>query len=286
MSDGLDLNLQATDGAEKPRRGWMMEMLSSWGPPLLIVLLLRSIVAEPFQIPSGSMVPTLAIGDFILVSKFSYGLHLPFWGLRFVGLGVPFSDQWLFQFDEPLRMPAWYRDFEILSLDEPARGDIMVFVYPPTQNSNPTDYIKRLVGLPGDTVEVRDDVVYVNGMEQPRVPTGSFSYSDPSPGRNCRSEEMKMFTEQLGDRAHSVLQTTSYAGRVADWGPKQVPADQYFMMGDNRDNSADSRFWGFVPRDNVRGKAILVWLSFDRCSSSVTPLGQPRFDRIGTMLNR
>ena len=285
MSDGLELDLQQSQEAGPPPRktNWLWDLITSWGPPLLVVLLIRSIVVEPFQIPSGSMVPTLAIGDFILVSKFSYGLHLPFWGLRQVGLGVPFSDQWLVHFDTPLRMPKWYRDLEILPLDEPARGDIIVFVHPPSEETNPTDYIKRLVGLPGDTVEVRDDVVYINGVEQPRVPDGEFSYTDSS--RMCRAEDMKMFSEKLGGKDHPVLQSTSYATRMADWGPKEVPEGNYFVMGDNRDNSADSRFWGFVPRDNIRGKAILVWLSFDHCKGNIPALGSVRFDRIGTMLN-
>lgn len=288
MSDSLDIDLQQDkqDKDAAPQPGWLRELFTSWGPPLLVVLLLRSIVVEPFQIPSGSMVPTLAIGDFILVSKFSYGLHLPFWGLRMAGIPVPFTDRWLTRFEEPLRMPEWYRDFELLSLDEPQRGDIIVFIHPPTQDTNPTDYIKRLVGLPGDTVEIRDDVVYINGVEQTRAPDGDFVYTDTS--RSCRPESMRMFEERLGTSDdpvnHAVLQSTSYATRMADWGPRQVPEGQYFMMGDNRDNSADSRIWGFVPRDNVRGKAILVWLSFDRCKGNIPGLGSVRFERIGTML--
>lgn len=283
VSDSLDLDLQQQNEST-PKNNWFMEMIRSWGPPLLVVLLLRSIVVEPFQIPSGSMVPTLAIGDFILVSKFSYGLHLPFWGMRFVGIPIPFTDRWVKQWEAPIRMPEWYRNLEILPLDEPARGDIVVFVYPPTQDSNPTDYIKRVVGLPGDTVEVRDDLVYINGQEQSRTSDGTYTYTDT--GRACRPEEMRMLTEQLGDRPHTVLQSTSYATRMADWGPKQVPEGEYFVMGDNRDNSADSRFWGFVPRDNIRGKAILVWLSFDKCSGSTPVVGRVRFERVGTMLNK
>ncbi len=292
MSDNLDIDLQQNKDNGPPQQGsWLWELFTSWGPPLLVVLLLRSIVVEPFQIPSGSMVPTLAIGDFILVSKFSYGLHLPFWGLRLAGIPVPFTDKWVVKFEEPARMPEWYRDFELLPLSEPERGDIMVFVHPPTQETNPTDYIKRLVGLPGDTIEVRDDVVYVNGVEQTRTADGDFVYTDTS--RTCRPESMRMFQERLGSASgdssgniveHAVLQSTSYATRMADWGPRQVPDGQYFMMGDNRDNSADSRIWGFVPRDNIRGKAILVWLSFDRCKGNIPGLGSVRFERIGTLL--
>jgi signal peptidase I len=284
VSDGLELDLQASKGEAPPKKGnWLWDLLTSWGPPLLVVFLIRSILVEPFQIPSGSMVPTLAIGDFILVSKFSYGMHLPFWGLRMVGLGLPWQEDYAVRFDQPLRMPKWYRDFKLFGVDEPARGDIIVFVHPPSENTNPTDYIKRVVGLPGDTVEVREDVVYINGVEQPREPAGEFSYTDSS--RMCRGEDMKEFTEKLGDKVHPVLQSTSYATRMADWGPKEVPEDNYFVMGDNRDNSADSRFWGFVPTDNIRGKAILVWLSFDHCTGNIPALGSVRFDRIGTMLN-
>jgi signal peptidase I len=285
VSDGLDIDLQQHKEEETPKKtNWLWDMISSWGPPLLVVLLLRSIVVEPFQIPSGSMVPTLAIGDFILVSKFSYGLHLPFWGMRMVGIGIPFTDIQFVKFEEPLRMPEWYREFEVLGLGEPERGDIMVFVYPPTQDTTPTDYIKRLVGLPGDTIEVRDDVVYVNGEEQRRTPAGPYSYVDS--GRGCRPEDMQQFQENLGGRPHDVLQSTSYATRLADWGPQVVPEGHYFMMGDNRDNSMDSRFWGFVPRDNLRGKAVLVWLSFDRCSGNIPALGRLRFERIGISLTR
>lgn len=278
VSDGLDIDLQQHKEEEK-KTNWLWDLLSSWGPPILIVLLLRSIVVEPFQIPSGSMVPSLAIGDFILVSKFSYGLHLPFWGMRITSLGVPFTDIQFTQFQEPLRMPEWYRDFELLPMGEPKRGDIIVFVYPPTQDTTPTDYIKRLVGLPGDTIEVRDDVVYVNGVEQVRSAVGPFSYTDS--GHGCRPEQMQQFKEKLGDVEHDILQSTSYATRLADWGPQQVPPDHYFMMGDNRDNSMDSRFWGFVPKDNLRGKAILVWLSFDHCAGNIPALGAPRYERIG-----
>lgn len=260
LSD-LDLDLRAEPEAPPKRPAGqnpiraafsgLVELLKGWVPPALTVLMIRSILVEPFQIPSGSMVPTLAIGDYILVSKLSYGLRVPF------------------------------TDIEILPLDEPARGDVIVFLYPPDlQRGEKVDYIKRVVGLPGDTVEVREDVVYVNGKAQPRVENGTVTYPDPNGPMHCEVNTQRQFEENLDGVKHPVLQTNQFARSVADYGPRKVPAGEYFVMGDNRDNSADSRFWGFVPRANVRGKAKWVWLSFDSCNGG-SVIGTPRIERIG-----
>ncbi len=281
MTDGLDIDLRKDAGEHKPddRPGWkralawIWDLVQSWGPAILIVLVIRSILIEPFQIPSGSMVPTLAIGDFIVVSKLAYGLRVPF------------------------------TDIEVIPRGEPERGDIVVFIHPPTVNDDPmcpvkrarhfltfgampqeactTDYIKRVVGLPGDTIEVRDDIVYVNGKEQPRTFQEGYSYTD----QFCRQDDMRLFEEVLDGKPHPVLQSTSYAQRMADFGPKTVPEGEYFMMGDNRDNSADSRVWGFVPRDYIKGKAVFVWLSLDNCDGPQSGALKVRLDRIGTVLH-
>ena len=282
--DGLDIDLRKDIPAGPPppdKRSigrqildWWIDLVRSWAPAILIVLVIRSVLLEPFQIPSGSMVPTLAIGDFILVSKLAYGLRVPFTSI------------------------------EIIPRGEPERGDIVVFIHPPSQSKDPlcllkripqwmtldtlpgpgpcdVDYIKRVVGLPGDTIEVREDVVYLNGVEQSRTFQAAFSYTD----QFCHTEDMRAFVEVLDTRPHPVLQSTSDAQRMADFGPKTVPEGEYFMMGDNRDNSADSRVWGFVPRPNIKGKAKLVWLSFDGCSGSDQALGSIRTERIGTALH-
>ena len=282
MADGLDINLRPDEGTEGPdtrsggKRLWdgFVEVLTSWGPAILLVLVIRSILVEPFQIPSGSMVPTLAIGDFILVSKFTYGLRIPF------------------------------TNTEILPLGEPERGNIVVFIYPPTESKDPmcgpkhllhwvsggsiagpeecsTDYIKRIVGLPGDTIEVRDSVVYINGKEESRVRDGSYPYVD----QYCRAEDMQKWSEDLEGVTHPALQSSSFVGRMQDFGPATVPPDHYFMMGDNRDNSSDSRVWGFVPRENIRGKAMFVWLSIDSCAGGGAGMGSIRWDRLGQGLH-
>jgi signal peptidase I len=259
--DGLDIDLRREDPAAPPRPpgggepvpgvlGKIWEVIMGWAPPMLAVLIIRSILVEPFQIPSGSMVPTLAIGDYILVSKLSYGLRVPF------------------------------TNMEILPLGEPERGEVIVFLYPPDlARGVKTDYVKRIVGLPGDTVEVREDVVYVNGVAQARTETGAMSYRD-APKEGCIERTMRQYEEDLGGVKHPILQTTEFAGQVADFPPEKVPAGHYFVLGDNRDKSADSRFWKFVPRENVRGKAKWVWLSFDGCAGG-SFMGAPRLERIG-----
>ncbi len=277
MSDGLDIDLRREPPIEP--EGGFFGVLRSWGPPLLAVLVIRSIIIEPFQIPSGSMVPTLAIGDFIVVSKFAYGLRVPF------------------------------TDIEILELGEPQRGDIDVFIHPPTVSDDPwcrlkripkdwtldlipfmpgpeqpctIDYVKRLVGMPGDTVEVRDDVVYINGVAQGREQLEDYEYVDV---RGCYPQPMKQYRNHLDGVEFSTLQTTAYGMHARDYGPTVVPEGQYFFMGDNRDNSADGRYWGFVPRNYIRGKAEVVWLSFDPCAEGGVPgLGKPRGTRIGQWL--
>ncbi|MEM7377758.1 MAG: signal peptidase I [Pseudomonadota bacterium] len=202
--------------------GAMAEYGRSFFPVLLFVVLLRSFIVEPFRIPSGSMIPTLQIGDFILVNKFSYGVRLPIVHTKVIDLGSP------------------------------ERGDVVVFRYP----DNPQiDYIKRVIGVPGDEIAYRDKQVFVNGEALPVEVVGPVN--DPS-GRGIQTLELK---ETLGEEPHRTLvQNTPFRRQIQT----VVPAGQYFVMGDNRDNSADSRMWGTVPEENLAGRAFFIWMNFSK----------------------
>ena len=196
----------------------LVEYARSFFPVLLAVLLLRSFVAEPFRIPSGSMLPTLEIGDFILVNKFAYGLRLPVLHTK------------------------------VLDVGDPQRGDVVVFRFP----GNPKiDYIKRLIGLPGDVVSWNDKTLTVNGIALNRDAIGEYLRPDQQTPPSLRLKE-----DLLGV-PHDILVTP---GRVGPTGSVTVPPGHYFMMGDNRDNSNDGRMWGLVPDGNVVGKATIVWM--------------------------
>ncbi|RLV58273.1 signal peptidase I [Parashewanella curva] len=244
----------------------VVETAHSIFPVIAFVLVLRSFLYEPFQIPSGSMMPTLLVGDFILVEKFSYGIKDPVWRSKLVETG------------------------------EPKRGDIAVFKYP----ENPKiDYIKRVIGLPGDRVVYRNKHLYIQpackdgenkcpGLEivdRTEVNRGEFS-QDGFP--------MLRYTEHLGKVDHDILINPARGEmlqayfRQPNTQPYEfiVPKGHYFMMGDNRDNSLDSRFWGFVPEANLVGKAVAIWISFefDRTDADFLPKWVPtgvRFNRVG-----
>ena len=219
------------------RQPWWLEYTAGLFPVIAVVFLLRSFLFEPFRIPSGSMLPTLHIGDFILVNKFDYGIRLPVTNTKIIPVGSP------------------------------ERGDVVVFKYP---MDTQVDYIKRVVGLPGDTVEYRDKVLYVNGVEQKQ--TGSRDFVDDSTMITLEERD-----EQLGEVNHLIARDA----RRPSWVPLQgilrkekscdynergfvcsVPEGHYFMMGDNRDNSEDSRYWGFVPDEDLVGRAVLIWANF------------------------
>jgi signal peptidase I len=203
----------------------VIEYARSLFPILLIVLLFRSFLFEPFKIPSGSMIPTLLIGDFIVVNKFAYGLRLPVTNTKFLSLG------------------------------EPGRGDVVVFRYPVDPKVN---FIKRMVGLPGDTITYRDKRLFINGEAVPLAPQGRYSGSDvkcDSP----RPDAMRL-EETLGEVTHDILIHENSGSRDQQW---VVPEGYYFVMGDNRDRSNDSREWGFVPEDHLMGRAVGIWLNFD-----------------------
>ncbi|HSH47928.1 MAG TPA: signal peptidase I [Halomonas sp.] len=208
---------QGQDGAV--REPWPVDYSRSFFPVLLVVLVVRSFVVEPFQIPSGSMRPTLEVGDFILVNKFAYGLRLP------------------------------VLHTEIVDLGEPERGDVMVFRFPADPSVN---FIKRVVGLPGDRVRYEAKQLYVNGEPVAKYPLGEANGDAPG--------ELE-FEEQLGGVAHALYINPR------DPGPQMrevvVPEGKYFTMGDNRDHSNDSRYWGFVPEENIVGKAFAVWMHWD-----------------------
>jgi signal peptidase I len=203
----------------------IIEYSKSLFPVLLIVLLFRSFLFEPFKIPSGSMIPTLLIGDFILVNKFAYGLKLPVLNTRFISIG------------------------------EPKRGDVVVFRYPVDPGVN---FIKRMVGLPGDTITYRSKQLYVNGEPVSEVRQGAFTSADVK--CSTPAADALRLKENLGGVTHDILFHQGTPGRDGQW---VVPEGHYFVMGDNRDRSNDSREWGFVPEENLMGQAVGIWMNFD-----------------------
>ena len=213
-----------------------MEYARSFFPVILVVLLIRSFLFEPFRIPSDSMMPTLLDGDFIFVNKFAYGLRLPVLNSKIVSIG------------------------------EPKRGDVIVFRLPSDPSVN---YIKRLVGLPGDHISVRGRRLYVNDRPMPVTLNGTYD----GPRNTGPQADAQMAVEDLGGVQHRVLYIPERDTRDYD---EVVPADHYFFMGDNRDNSRDSRFEevGFVPEQNLVGKAVRIWLNWDLPSA-------PIWNRIG-----
>jgi signal peptidase I len=208
----------------------VVEYARSFFPVLFVVFVLRSFIAEPFQIPSSSMVPTLAVGDYILVNKYTYGIRLPV-----------------------LRT-------KVLGLNEPERGDVMVF-FPPHMND--TYFIKRVVGMPGDTVTYRNKQLFVNGERVQVAPLPQLPGSD---------ESYRLGMETLGDAEH-LMQVNDM--RPARDSSVVVKPGHYFMMGDNRDNSSDSRVWGQVPEKDIVGKAFAIWMHWESLVSI------PSFSRVG-----
>lgn len=203
-----------------------------------LFLLVRAFLVEAFKIPTGSMENTLLVGDFLLVNKAVYGAEIPGTGLH---------------------LPA---------LDEPDRGDVVVFTPPHEPRKN---YVKRVVGIPGDTIEMQDKVLLVNG-----VPSHEPHARFVDMGGDARHPNMKW---QAG---HLIARPGDYTPSRDTWGPLVVPDGHYFMLGDNRDNSEDSRYWGFVSRDAIRGRPWFVYYSFDPASHDGLPwLRAVRWDRIG-----
>jgi signal peptidase I len=227
------------DKASRP--SWWVEYCVSFFPVILFVFILRSFVIETFRIPSGSMLPTLQNGDLILVNKFEYGIRLPI------------------------------IDKKIITTGSPERGDVMVFRYPLDPG---VDYIKRVVGLPGDVILYQNKTLFINGKQVTHVRDGDYFEPD-------RSAYVGRYSEQLGPVKHRILlnqEARQDFAAIADYPFREncryiengvsctVPPHHYFMMGDNRDNSLDSRYWGFVPDKNIVGRAFFIWMNFSEPS--------------------
>ncbi|MDA9556326.1 signal peptidase I [Vibrio sp.] len=241
---------------------WWIENCVSIFPVIGAVLVLRSFLYEPFQIPSGSMMPTLLVGDFILVEKYAYGVKDPVWRTQLIEVG------------------------------EPERGDSIVFKYPPQPN---IDYIKRVIGVPGDTIRYNIDkqlCIIPKGKQTEKCKEIDLNNVQESEFIQDGIPLIQM-TETFEGESHDVLINPLRRDRISAYQPRPnvnewvVPQGQYFVMGDNRDNSADSRYWGFVPKENLVGKAVAIWISFEfeRDSTSILPSWIPtgvRFERIGS----
>lgn len=236
----------AASKAAKQQPIWA-EYSQSFFPVLALVFVLRSFLIEPFQIPSGSMIPTLEVGDYIAVNKFAYGIRLPIIKTKVIPIG------------------------------EPKRGDVVVF-FPPHDKRY---FIKRLIGMPGDTIRYANNVLYINGVEikqefiESRVPPYAAPGESPSMCFQFNSQ-YSVVTELLGDTPH-IMQKCNHPGQLSIEGTYVVPAGHYFMMGDNRDNSADSRAWGMVPDKNIVGKAVAVWLHWPHITD------MPSFSSVGVI---
>ena len=243
---------------------WLVDTAQQIFPVIAFVMVLRSFLYEPFQIPSGSMMPTLLVGDFILVEKFTYGLKDPVMRNKFVDIGAP------------------------------ERGDVVVFKFPPEPH---LDYIKRVVGLPGDTVIYRNKQLQVKpacNIVENCLGFQAIELKFESRGEAYQQfAPLEKYTEKLGDVSHQIYRTQGRASSIRYYSQPGTQADEwivpeghYFVMGDNRDNSEDGRYWGFVPEENLVGKAVAIWISFefDRVPSSWVPGWIPtdvRFERVG-----
>jgi signal peptidase I len=223
-------NTAAIDKAR--REPLLVEYARAFFPVILLVFLLRSFLVEPFRIPSGSMMPGLLAGDFILVNKYTYGLRLPVINRKLV------------------------------AINSPQRGDVMVFRFPTDPGTN---FIKRVVGLPGDKIVYRNKQLLINGEPVPQAPRGDYTYSE----RGEAGEHM-LFTrrlrETLNGKEHDILLSEGTGPGLQEF---TIPEGQYFVMGDNRDRSNDSRYWGTVPEENVVGRAFLIWFSWDTVNGGV-----------------
>jgi len=227
--------------AAEGKEPWWVEYSKSFFPVILAVFLLRSFLVEPFKIPSGSMIPTLQVGDFILVNKFTFGIRLPVVNRK------------------------------IIEVNAPTRGEVMVFRYPEDPSVN---YIKRVVGVPGDVIEYRGKQLTVNGVVQQQQHDSEYNYV----GNGSAFVHTERYAENLDGHAHAILVNPDkpllYVEAVADFPHREncsyteklvrctVPPGNYFMMGDNRDDSRDSRYWGFVPDNMIVGKAFAIWMNF------------------------
>lgn len=231
-------NFDETKGIAK--EPYVVELARSLFPIFLVVLLVRSFIVEPFKIPSNSMMPTLLTGDFILVNKFSYGIRLP------------------------------VVDTKVIKVGSPVRGDVIVFRYP----ENPSiDYIKRVVGVPGDYIEYRSKLLYVNSklMSQEHV----SRYIGKGSGTVMTGASLRK--ESLDSVDHDILVVASNSNYSFEF---KVPENEYFVLGDNRDHSRDSRYWGTVPEKNLVGKAFFIWMNWD---SAMDGLGVA-WNRIGSII--
>lgn len=234
-ADVQSLEQQRTRSLEQP---WWLDWTAGLFPVLVVVFLLRSFAFEPFKIPSGSMIPTLLIGDYIVVNKFTYGLKLPIANTQMTE-------------GEPVK-----------------RGDVIVFRYPPKPS---VDFIKRVIGVPGDKVGYLNKKLTVNGVPVPQDKLDDFLDKD-------LSQYFEHYRESIDGRQYDIIvdpRRAAFVGDTPEFPPEQkqhckysvegvsceVPAGQYFVMGDNRDNSMDSRYWGFVPQQNIVGKAVFVWMN-------------------------
>jgi len=255
----LDHLFLAKHRAAEAKLPLLVDYSKSFFPVILIVFVLRSFLVEPFKIPSGSMLPTLLVGDFILVNKYQYGVRLPVLNKKVAQVG------------------------------DPQRGDVMVFRYPRDPS---LDYIKRVVGTPGDLVEYRDKRLTINGKRIEMAVSGKYEYT--ASGLNIVQGET--WREQLGAHNHIAMIQRDMPPVVVhqvegdfpyrdncsydDTGFKcRVPAAHYFMLGDNRDASNDSRYWGFVPDANLVGRAFFIWWNFDDFLNSLKSFSKPA--RIG-----
>ena len=232
----LDIIFWAKKRNEKQNPNKIIEYARSFFPVFFIVLLLRSFLVEPFRIPSGSLEPTLLVGDFVAVNKFAYGLRLP------------------------------VLEKKVIPISDPKTGQIAVFRWPPEPSY---DYIKRVIGTPGDKISYHNKVLTVNGKEAKQT---FVEYTmDESSGR-----PVAKYQEDLNGVVHNIFVRPDLPAVDYD---VVVPEGNYFMMGDNRDDSADSRFWGFVPNNYLRGRAFLVWMSWNGKTDSV------RWNKIGSLIH-